>query len=253
MIHLFLKILNLTKIIQSFTIYIINNDPDQIKSNVKSNIIINGQIELLDLNQEKNIIYSILVFEKALMLNGEDDLNQFISNNLDIPILSLQVTTKDSSFAEENEALNRKFCIKTATKTFKKIWSTIFRCITGYLIKKSYENAKINRILNQKQDFDIIAIERKDFVILRRLGNSYCSQVDLIYHLEKGELMALKYPNINNIEQPKLFEREKKNYSEINHCLLPKFYGTSEKEKYLVVEYINGQTLDHINDNIYFK
>lgn len=53
MIHLFLKILNLTKIIQSFTIYIINNDPDQIKSNVKSNIIINGQIELLDLNQEK--------------------------------------------------------------------------------------------------------------------------------------------------------------------------------------------------------
>ena len=40
------------KIIKSFTIYIIDNDLDQIKSNIESNIIISDQIELFDNNQK---------------------------------------------------------------------------------------------------------------------------------------------------------------------------------------------------------
>ena len=82
---------------------------------------------------------------------------------------------------------------------------------------------------------------------MRNLGSGSCSQVDLIYHLEKRELMAMKCYFINDEEQTKLFDREKKSYSEIIHRFLPKFYGASEKEKYLVMEFINGLTLGHID------
>lgn len=74
-----------------------------------------------------------------------------------IPILSFQDSTKDSTFEEESGALNCQFCIKTTEKTFKKNWSIISRCITGY------ENTKRNRALSQNSDSDMITIEREDF------------------------------------------------------------------------------------------
>ena len=235
------------KIIKNFTIYRINNDLDEkisdINLNIKnSKVIISDQIELLDQN---NI--SILVFENTLIFIDQDDLDNLRLNDLDISILSFRDIYKDSFFKEENQQLESKFKIKQVDETFKRIWSIISWRITGYLIKKSYEKTKKNRALSQNQDSERITVNRDDFVVLRKLGSSSSSNVDLIFHFERCELMAMKTPIIINVDQPKLFYREKKNYSEISHPFLPKFYDTPNKEKYLVMEYINGQTLDHID------
>ena len=235
------------KIIKNFTIYRINNDLDEkisdINLNIKnSKVIISDQIELLDQN---NI--SILVFENTLIFIDQDDLDNLRLNDLDISILSFRDIYKDSFFKEENQQLESKFKIKQVDETFKRIWSIISWRITGYLIKKSYEKTKKNRALSQNQDSERITVNRDDFVVLRELGSSSSSNVDLIFHFERCELMAMKTPIIINVDQPKLFYREKKNYSEISHPFLPKFYDTPNKEKYLVMEYINGQTLDLID------
>lgn len=54
---------------------------------------------------------------------------------------------------------------------------------------------------------------------------------------------------MDNFESSKLMNRELNNYFKLNHQLLPKFNGTITKQNnadYLIIEYINGQTLLNI-------
>ncbi|KAK8872041.1 hypothetical protein M9Y10_007799 [Tritrichomonas musculus] len=256
-------------IIHSFDVDVINNSHYEINSKFNLNItnpkiIIINQINLFDQSHNKDIIYSIVVFENTLIILDENGLNKFLSTNPHIPVLFLQKIgnipkisneiNNDSIFQEENENLKKEFEIKERNKTFKYIWLLIAPCIVGYLIKKAYFKTKKDRFSNQKQDSDKITIYRKDFVVLRNIGFGSLFKVDLIYHLEKGELMAIKTQNGFDKNIQKYIKRETENYSILNHPLLPKFYNSPEGENYLVMEFINGLTLDKIdqiqlNDN----
>ena len=65
-------------------------------------------------------------------------------------------------------------------------------------------------------------------------------QNDRVYVLKKF---------IYSDESQKLFEREKNNYLNISHLFLPKFFCSlelNEKEKFLIIEYLPGKTLNKI-------
>lgn len=257
------------EIIHSFDVDVINNFHNEINSKINLNmanskIIIINQINLFDQSYNKDIIYSIAVFEKTLIILDEYGLNKFLLTNPHIPVLFLQKIgnipeisneiNNDSIFQEENENLKEEFRIKERNKTFKYIWLFIAPCITGYLIKKAYFKTKKDRFLNQNQDPDKITINENDFVVLRNIGSGSFSLVRLVYHLGRDELMAIKTPNGFDKNIQKRFKRERENYLKLNHPLLPKFYNSPEGENYLVLEFINGLTLDKIdqiqlNDN----
>ena len=254
------NITNKNFFITKFSIFFVNNNFDEIKSKInlnakESKMIVMNQIELFDHNQK--IIYSIHVFENTLMLASENDTTKFLSENQHIPILFLHKKGKipviskeinnDSIFQEENENLKNKFVIQQSNEIFRKIWSFIIPCITGYLIKKSYEKTKKDRTLNHIHDSNRITVKKEDFVVLRNLGIGSIFRVDLIYHLKRCELMAMKIPHFNDDEVPKLIKREKENYKKLNHIFLPKFFDTPEGENYLVMEFINGKTLNYID------
>ncbi|KAK8892321.1 hypothetical protein M9Y10_029547 [Tritrichomonas musculus] len=254
------NITNKNFFITKFSIFFVNNNFDEIKSKInlnakESKMIVMNQIELFDHNQK--IIYSIHVFENTLMLASENDTNKFLSENQHIPVLFLHKKGKipviskeiinDSIFQEENQNLKNKFVIQQSNEIFRKIWSFIIPCITGYLIKKSYEKTKKDRTLNHIHDSNRITVKKEDFVVLRNLGIGSIFRVDLIYHLKRCELMAMKIPHFNDDEVPKLIKREKENYKKLNHIFLPKFFDTPEGENYLVMEFINGKTLNYID------
>ena len=255
------------RIIRSFDVEIINNYQDEIKSQINFNIknskiIVINQINLFDQNQ--NIIYSILALEKTLLILDENSFNKFLSNKQlnsvlfiekigNISAISKEIIN-DSTFQGENQKLIKEFMIYETNNTFREIWRSIVPCITGYLIKKAYEKTKKDRFLNQNQDSDKITIYRKDIVDIRTLGFGSFFRVHLIYHLERCELMAFKTQHINDDNAQRLQKRERDNFRKLKHPLLPKFYDSPEGENYLVMEFINGQTLNHIdklklNDN----
>ena len=60
--------------------------------------------------------------------------------------------------------------------------------------------------------------------------------------------MTIKKPFYSDEEIPKLIERETKNYLKIKYFSIPKFYGTTKTNKYVVTEFINGENLMNIQD-----
>lgn len=56
----------------------------------------------------------------------------------------------------------------------------------------------------------------------------------------------MKKPFGFDIETRKLVERENANYSKLKHPLFPKFYGIVENKDYIIIEFINGKTLEDI-------
>ena len=84
------------------------------------------------------------------------------------------------------------------------------------------------------------------------LGNGGSSCVYLIYHIELSKINALKIFCNSRKEKDnvKLFERELFNYKNLNHPYFPQFYGIlkEKKDKGLIVEYIEGETLGKIKE-----
>ena len=68
-----------------------------------------------------------------------------------------------------------------------------------------------------------------------------------MYHIEYEELFVIKKPNYSDHEVNKLKKREISNYLNMNHPLIPKFIGKTKYNGYLIIEYINGDTLNDIN------
>lgn len=179
---------------------------------------------------------------------------------------NLQIIDNDDNFITEIESFNDEiFLSNTSDSQIHKIWKFIRPCISGYLIKESYEKTKINRLDNfirferrkeksgtkttlgtSSENFssnEILIIKEDEFIELRDIGLGSNFKTVLIYHIERGELYALKKQQGMNKKIGKLIKREIENYSKIQHPLTPKFIGAGQNNEYHIIEYINGRTL----------
>ena len=155
------------------------------------------------------------------------------------------ISSPDDFFEKLIEEFSNNIYFQICNKKLLSNWTIIQRCISGYLIKKSYLRSRIDRISNCKKilksDIQEIKIDRNDFITLDLLGKGN-SEVKLIYHTKEQKLYAIK--QIDNSEK-KLFIREYQNYLKIHHPFLCKFIGLSTFDSFghLVFEYIDGSTL----------
>ncbi|KAK8876323.1 hypothetical protein M9Y10_006521 [Tritrichomonas musculus] len=232
--------------------------------------ISNSKVIIIDQNQEfdqlANQKYYLIGFEKTIILLNESSLSflqKLLLSNPNLPICFL--TNKDDFFTKniknpeieisavfkkEIEILSQSFNLFKGTKKMKQIWPFIVPCITGYLIKKSYSQLNKNRVLNfiekVEKPLEKNVIKAEDYVELRNIGIGSLFSCKLIYHIKHGKLYVIKRPHFFDEELPKLIKREKDNYLQFKHPFLPKFYGTVENEEGIVIEFINGRTLNHI-------
>ncbi|KAK8867178.1 hypothetical protein M9Y10_010154 [Tritrichomonas musculus] len=173
--------------------------------------------------------------------NCQDSFNSFI--NVSNPKCKI-----DSLFIDEILEFKRIFFyIYQNFGVSRKIWNVISSIIAGFLIKQSYYKVNKNRIKDSTlKQHNLSYINENDYIELRTIGTGSSSAVSLAYHIEKEELIAIKRPYILDPENEKLHKRELLNYSKMNHPFVPKLYGETVNEKYLVVEYINGRILNDI-------
>ena len=115
--------------------------------------------------------------------------------------------------------------------------------------------------IDQEQKYNI---NIDDFIEIRSLGGGSSAHAFLNYNLTYEKFFAIKKFDMQNekFEKDRLSEREIKNYQEINHPFIPKFYGTIENKPNephsIVIDYIEGQNLQHIkklklNDELKLK
>lgn len=205
----------------------------------KTIIVINDtqvMILFMKLISSKNKEIAIYYF-----YNVENSLNYF--QELENPKIKCT-----PNFQDEIISFNNNFEINSSFKQVIQVWNIIRPCITGYLIRESYD--KINN--NQKKiDFSLKNIEIKtwgsnDYIELRKLGQGSTSIVNLIYNIENESLFALIKPI--GEESEKLYSRQFNNYQNINHPRLPKLYAKVKGKNYFIIQFINGHTLQSKND-----
>lgn len=256
----------LTKTINDYSFYHIAQEPNfnqnpNILQNIKKSecMIINRCVE-----EDSNSDYFIIGFNKTIIIIKRSlisFLNQlfsvkqgikiyFLSNTKDIYNASITIQNQQIEISENfiNEIHNFDQYIQIFQKSWPQIHEIdkyISSCITGYLICQGYSKLKQKRI-NFDQNLKYEKLTENDFIVLRLLGSGSSSNTELIYAIEKGELFALKKPTGNIEENSKLIEREYDNYMKINHPFLPHFYGKTQINNYLIIEYINGETLSQI-------
>lgn len=179
----------------------------------------------------------MLLYERYIcFLSGSKDiLNQIIHINYkEIEINSI--------FQGEIQNFNLKFKPIEIKCSNLRIIKCILSCISGYLIKYGYSKLQKDRIFNDADEARAIEkIEEDDYIFLRIIGLGSIFKTELIYHIERCELFALKRINITDNETEKLISEEIENYTKIKHPLMPKFYGTIKLYNYLVIKYINGK------------
>ncbi|KAK8841799.1 hypothetical protein M9Y10_026748 [Tritrichomonas musculus] len=100
--------------------------------------------------------------------------------------------------------------------------------------------------MNTNDDSSIKIFTENDYIELRNCGSSSISSENLIFHIEKEELLIIKKKDIYDREYNILKEREYINYTKIKHPFIPNFYGITSKYEFLVIEFINGSTLSNI-------
>lgn len=85
-----------------------------------------------------------------------------------------------------------------------------------------------------------------DYLNLKNIGNGASFRVNLVYHIEKAELFALKIGNDTNND--KLIKRQLNNYSKIKHPLIPKLISCVKDSNGnmfgIITQFVNGQELD---------
>lgn len=234
-----------------------------------SNVVIINRYE----EKDPDIIYFIIGFKNTIIIIEESQfliLQPLFSTKKCLKIcflprifdLNLQtkyeiIKSNESHFNQELQSFNYQLLLhRSCSLELKNIWKIIQPCISGYLIKEGYEKTRKNRlekfIKNERSinsPSPMKTIDKRDFIELRFIGSGSGSVVKLGYHIEREELVAIKQLSIVDGETTKLIEREIANYSRIDHPFLPKFIGASENKELIVIEFINGTTLD-INDTI---
>ena len=164
--------------------------------------------------------------------------------------------TDNENFFNEIRNFSKKFRI--SNEKVQHFWSIIVNCLSGFLIKKGYQNSRNRheKYLNEK----FVEYEEKNsnfvnksYIELRNIGRGSGGIVNLIYHIPKEEIFALKIPFY---ESQHLIERERRNYLSIRYPFIVPYIGYIkfvDKPKYLLLEYVEGETLDkydlsHLND-----
>lgn len=223
------------------------------------------------LNQQTSQKYYLVGFEKTIILLNENSLpflqillssNPKISNcfltdkdEYEYEGISRKIQNQnqnpeikiDENFKEEITNLKQAFTLQEGTSLIKRIWPFITPCSSSYLIKKSYFQLNKERIQNYIQNIEKppekMTMKDEDYVELRDIGIGS----SLIYHILQGKLFVIKKPNGDTSEHKKLIKRERDNYQKFIHPFLPTFYGTIEDKNCIVIEFIKGQALNHIN------
>ena len=146
---------------------------------------------------------------------------------------------------------------KRIDPSLTRIWNIIADNISMYLLQKCYYDINSDRIDNflskENSSFVEEIFNEEDFIKLRYLGIGSSFISELVYHIEKEKLFVIKKITFND-EGDKLPNRELNNYRKIKHPFIPKYYGITSKNKFLVIEYIFGETLSNfdltkINEN----
>ena len=109
---------------------------------------------------------------------------------------------------------------------------------------------RINRIENANEFLDkkpqIKSYKLNEFIILSNLGRGGSGLVEMAFHIETERIFALK-SSFQEEKNIKTLEREYYNYKEIcYHQFLPRFYGRVQPENILVIDYIEGLSLNKI-------
>ncbi|KAK8899031.1 hypothetical protein M9Y10_001328 [Tritrichomonas musculus] len=255
---------NHNKIIKGFTCHLIT---EKSQADDLQNLLNKSEIIMIDEIDEQNDQYFVIFVDNAIIFIHEIDLlsNLFIKKERYCTIIASEKINKELlshelhlDFCEDieeyekqfyNEIINKfseNFSISKRNQKFvKEIWKLISPSFSAYFINKSYKKLEQNKI--SKTKIEINDLNEDDIIHLNLLGNTYTSSVELIYHIELGQLFALK--SFRDSEGEKLYKRELKNYERICHPALPRFYGKIEKgeNRYLIIEYIRGKSLANID------
>lgn len=246
-----------------------------------SNSIKKSKIIIFDakksLNKQTNKNYLIIGFKKTIIIHDISSASSaflhfilsinpnicasFLSNTKNIIQQIIHFQNNEIFIElqklEEIQSLNKAFQIKSP---INKLWSLITPTISCYLIHTSHLKTRKHRIsqfisdsekeITENHKKEVEHIKEDDYIELRIIGTGSSSRCALIYHIKKGELYVIKQTFRNNIESPKLINRETNNYSKIRFPFLPKFYGIACNQNRIngiVIEFINGQSLDNIS------
>ena len=209
------------------------------------------------------IIFYIINFENTLIINQITDQNcnncsyikkishklKINENQIDMHPISKELKDYNDKDIILEEVINfiDELNIKTNGQShLNLLWKIIRPSIVIFLLKQSHQKSIYKQ--NLFDDQIIKPIENYDeykYIELRYLGHGSSSKVKLIYLIEEKELYALK--SFYNEETK---NREIDNYKKINYPLLPKLYALT-KDRNLIIQFINGKTLMHINKNIF--
>lgn len=117
----------------------------------------NSKIIIIDEYQEGENIYYIVCFdynliicnqaqESNLLLKHNDSKHYFLKNQL---LFGSNSFLADSIFMHEIKNFSSKFQI--INREFIAFWKSIVNCISGFLIKKAYDNSKSNDKFNESK------------------------------------------------------------------------------------------------------
>ena len=212
--------------------------------------------------------FFIVSFEKTLIIIDQSSISilksLFSTNEQSIIYI---FSNKDSNYnfsdlfqnrlIENNQTLLaeiKNFCTifrkkPSSNPSINKLWTTIQQCISGYLISKSYLQSIENQASISSNEIENSPKEIwdcKDYIELREIGRGSSFLAELVYCIEKGQLFIIKKPLTSNSRT--LLMREIFNYSKINHSLAPKYHGTVKDCNHPIIQYINGKTLEQIDE-----
>lgn len=158
-----------------------------------------------------------------------------------------EISEEDFIFSREIQKFSIECTIEFEKESINNIWSMIVDCLSGFLIKKGYQNSRNKQKNYFKEEFKEHREKydplNKSYIELRQIDGGSGGKVCLIYYISTEEIYALKTPNDDLL---RLNEREWKNYKNIRHPFIVHYFGYIEhyKRKYLLLEYVEGQTLD---------
>lgn len=248
-----------------------NNLFSLFQQSCKNNIVvIDGYFKNIS-SYEFDFEFFLLFTNKNLFIIKESDLSQFFTNSSNIsfylvsddikeykkihgfPIQATEIN--DNIILKEIESLSKSFKLIINNKNVKNekqiltFWDIIIPTISTFLIIKGHLNSKFDRIFHYKEIFDkkndqLVKYDPKEIIELRNIGSGASAFVCLIYHIPTQKIFALKIFSNSRIDK-KTFEREKENYLNVHHPLLPTFLGTTVYQQYegTIIEYIEGNSL----------
>ncbi|KAK8880613.1 hypothetical protein M9Y10_003295 [Tritrichomonas musculus] len=197
----------------------------------------NSKIIIVDEYIENDIKYYIVCFDYKLIILPEEDKTEdlllpsiftrfeeddiYFIPNYDI---QTETDTEDKFFFNEIRKFSAKFII--SNKNMQHFWSIVVDCLSGFLIKKGYQNSRNrhDKYLNDKfieHEEKSSNFVNKSYIELRNIGQGSGGIVVLIYYIPKEEVFALKIPYTDSY----LIERERSNYLSIRHPFIVPYIG----------------------------